>query len=115
MTDEQEQIDLTLNDYQKLALVTWQPWADEDANMGYLALGLNGEAGEVAEHVKKFMRHGKELDRAAMKKELGDTLWYASVMAYELGFTLEDVAADNIAKLRGRYPGGFVQRWGDEK
>ena len=113
MTDEQ--IDLTLNDYQALALVTWQPWADDSANYGYLALGLNGEAGEVAEHVKKKMRYGKDLDHDALKKELGDLLWYASVMAHELGYTLEDVAADNIAKLRGRYPGGFVQRWGDGK
>lgn len=102
---------LTMNEYQDFALRTWQRHSDESANLGYLTLGLNGEAGEVAEHVKKRLRHGKDLDRDALKKELGDMLWYLAVMAYELGFRLEDVAADNIVKLRARYPAGFVQRW----
>lgn len=106
---------MTLDEYQAFALRTWAPWADESANYGYLALGLNGEAGEVAEGVKKYKRHGKDLDREAMKKELGDMLWYLAVFAHELGFTLEDVAADNIAKLKARYPGGFVQRWSNGK
>ncbi len=110
MTDETV---LTMNDYQELALRTWQPWADESANYGYLALGLNGEAGEVAEEVKKNMRHGRDLDHVALKKELGDMLWYLTIFAHELGFTLEDVAAANIVKLNERYPGGFVQRWSD--
>jgi len=108
-----EQLDLTLDHYQDLALTTWKRTpGDQVDDLAYLALGLNGEAGEVAEHIKKRLRHGKEIDRDAIKHELGDLLWYAAVMAHELGFSLEDVAADNIAKLRARYPGGFVQRWG---
>lgn len=108
-----EKLDLTLDDYQALALTTWKRTpGDQVDDLAYLALGLNGEAGEVAEHIKKRLRHGKEIDRDAIKKELGDLLWYTAVMADELGFSLEDVAADNIAKLRARYPGGFVQRWG---
>lgn len=113
MPDKNEQLDLTLNDYQQLALTTWKRTpGDQVDDLAYLVLGLNGEAGEVAEHVKKRLRHGKELDRDAINKELGDLLWYLAVMAYELGLPLEDIAADNIAKLRARYPGGFVQRWG---
>lgn len=108
-----EQLALTLDDYQDLALTTWKRTpGDQVDDLAYLALGLNGEAGEVAEHIKKRLRHGKEIDRDELKKELGDLLWYAAVMADELGFSLEDVAADNIAKLRARYPAGFVQRWG---
>lgn len=108
MTDEL----MTLDEYQDFALATWKRTpGDEIDDLAYLALGLNGEAGEVAEHIKKRLRHGKELDRDALKKELGDMLWYTAVMAHELGFRLEDVAADNIVKLRARYPSGFVQRW----
>ena len=110
---EQEQINLTLDEYQQFALRTWTRRAEEDANFGYLALGINDEAGEVAKVVKRAFWHGKEVDREAMKEELGDTLWYIAVFAHELGYTLEEVGADNIAKLRARYPGGFVQRWGN--
>ncbi len=111
MTDETL---LTMNEYQDLAMRTWERTpGDPDSDLAYLTLGMVGETGEVAEHVKKRLRHGKELDLDAIKKELGDALWYISVMAYELGFRLEDVAADNIVKLKKRYPEGFVQRWND--
>ena len=67
----------------------------------------------MAEHVKKRLRHGKTLDRNELKKELGDALWYMAVLSYEIGYRLEDVAADNIVKLKARYPGGFVKRWSE--
>lgn len=102
---------MTLDEYQDFALRTWTRRAEEEANMGYLALGLCDEAGEVAKVVKRAFWHGKEIDREELKKELGDTLWYIAVFAHELGFTLEDVGAYNIVKLRNRYPAGFVQRW----
>lgn len=112
MTDEL----LTMNEYQDMALATWARTPnDPDSDLAYLTLGMVGETGEVAEHVKKHLRHGKPLDYDELKKELGDALWYISVMAYELGFRLEDVAADNIVKLNDRYPGGFVKRWSDGK
>ena len=105
---------MTMDDYQDMALQTWaRTPGDPDSDLAYLVLGLNGECGEVAEHVKKRLRHGKALDRNELKKELGDALWYLSVLSYELGFRLEDVAADNIVKLKARYPGGFVKRWSE--
>lgn len=112
MTDEL----LTMDEYQDMALATWaRTPGDPDSDLAYLTLGMVGETGEVAEHVKKHLRHGKPLDYAELNKELGDALWYLAVMAYELGFRLEDVAADNIVKLKARYPDGFVKRWSDGK
>jgi NTP pyrophosphatase (non-canonical NTP hydrolase) len=71
------------------------------------ALGLAGETGEVCEPLKKHLFHGRDLDRDALAKELGDVLFYVSALASTLGLSLDDVAAANIAKLRARYPDGF--------
>lgn len=71
------------------------------------ALGLCGEAGEVSEPIKKYLFHGKPLDRDALLRELGDVLWYAEAMAQTLGSTLGDVADVNISKLDARWPSGF--------
>lgn len=72
-----------------------------------LALGVSGEAGEVADEVKKVVYHGHELDHMKLAKELGDVLWYIAVMSEEIGFTLEEVATINLEKLKARYPNGF--------
>ena len=70
-------------------------------------LGIAGEAGEVADLLKKHLGHGHELDREKLKKELGDVLWYVTRIAQHFGMGLEDVARANVAKLRQRYPSGF--------
>jgi len=71
------------------------------------AIGLTGEAGEVAEAVKKHVFHGHELDRRKLVRELGDVVWYVNYLAFRcLGATLRDVLRENIAKLRLRYPEG---------
>jgi NTP pyrophosphatase (non-canonical NTP hydrolase) len=71
------------------------------------ALGLAGEAGEVADEIKKHLFHGKPLDREALLKECGDCAWYLAVLSHELGFSLPEVFASNIRKLRTRFPLGF--------
>jgi NTP pyrophosphatase (non-canonical NTP hydrolase) len=71
-------------------------------------LGLTGEAGEVADYLKKVRGHGHPLDPEKMKKELGDVLWYLAVLADSFGFTLNEVAQANVDKLRARYPNGFT-------
>lgn len=73
----------------------------------YDALGLAGEAGEVADYMKKVFGHGKKFDPDHVEKELGDILWYINRMTRRLGKSLIGVAQKNIAKLKARYPQGF--------
>lgn len=76
----------------------------------YLGLGMAAEAGEVANIVKKVIRDDWGVlsaeKRDQLLDELGDVLWYVAVMAYELGFSMDDIAAHNLAKLFGRYASG---------
>lgn len=73
-----------------------------------LALGVAGEAGEVADLVKKHIGHGHPLDREKLSKELGDVLWYVARMAATIGYDLAFIANQNIDKLTARYPDGFT-------
>lgn len=102
MTDE-----LSLNEYQRLALRTAGSHPTTEDALKCWALGIAGEGGEFADAVKKALYHGKGVDRELLAKELGDGLWYYSVAAHALGYTLEEVARMNVAKLRARYPDGF--------
>jgi NTP pyrophosphatase (non-canonical NTP hydrolase) len=76
-------------------------------NLEYPTLGLAGEAGEVANIVKKIQRdHGGIITddtRAKLKDELGDVLWYISACADELGLTLTEIAEYNVEKLAKRH------------
>ncbi len=100
---------MKLDEYQKLALQTAGHRESKEHVLTYSALGLTGESGEVAEMIKKAVYHGHPLDREALCKELGDVLWYLSVMAEGLGISLEEIAVKNIEKLRARYPEGFSE------
>lgn len=82
-----------------------------------LALGLAGEAGEVAEKIKKFYRDDLpyEESREAIKKELGDTLWYLGQVARNWGFALSEVAKGNLAKLEDRRARGVISGQGDNR
>ena len=73
-------------------------------------LGLTGEAGEVADHVKKHVGHGHGLDRDKVVKELGDVLWYVAALADLCSVSLSQVMLENARKLRVRYPNGFTQQ-----
>lgn len=69
--------------------------------------GLNGEAGECIDILKKHLFQGHDLDREHMAKELGDVAWYLAVSADAIGYDLETIFQMNIDKLRARYPDGF--------
>lgn len=71
------------------------------------ALGVAGEAGEVADIIKKHVGHAHPLNEDKLKDELGDVLWYVADLAKTLGITLSSVAEHNVAKLQKRYPEGF--------
>ncbi len=98
-----------INEYRKAIAFTLAPACLDTTNA---ALGLAGEAGEVAELVKKRRFQGRPYDRSKMLEELGDVLWYLDLMAQLHGFTLDYVAAANVEKLTARYPNGFVQGGG---
>jgi NTP pyrophosphatase (non-canonical NTP hydrolase) len=76
--------------------------ATQRLNLG--AMGLAGEGGEVVDHIKKHVFHGKEIDMDYLLLELGDTLWYYTLILRTLNLSLEDVIAANVKKLEARYP-----------
>lgn len=67
-------------------------------------MGLGGEAGEVCDEAKKVAFHGKDMDKDALIKELGDVLWYFALMLHTHGLTLDDIMEANVYKLCDRYP-----------
>ena len=77
------------------------------SNLEYPTLGLAGEAGEVANIVKKIQRDNDGIltdeVRGKLKDELGDVLWYISACADELGVTLQEIAEYNVNKLAKRH------------
>lgn len=98
--------------YQELALRTASPesTATSLTLLNSAALGLSGESGEIADHVKKVMFHGHPLDdamRDKIAKEIGDILWYCAMGAKGIGLGLGEIARMNVEKLKKRYPDGF--------
>lgn len=75
-----------------------------------MTLGLAGEAGEVADEIKKLVGHGKHVTRDAICKELGDVLWYLDRVAWFFDLDLSEVMETNVAKLNERYPNGFKRQ-----
>ncbi len=97
---------MNFEEYQSAALKTAHYPRRLD-NLEYPTLGLAGEAGEVANIVKKIQRdHGgvtTDEIREKLKDELGDVLWYISACADELDLTLNEIAEYNVDKLAKRH------------
>jgi NTP pyrophosphatase (non-canonical NTP hydrolase) len=107
-----------LSDYQRDSRAT-AVYPDAGSNLVYPTLGLAGEAGEVAEKVKKLIRDdggvlGDER-RAALQQELGDVLWYVAQVATECGLDLDAVAQGNLDKLRSRQARSVLGGSGDDR
>lgn len=98
---------MTINEYQKLAMVTLNPALDKKDVLINGVMGLCGESGEAIDIVKKWLAQGHELDKEKLAKELGDIAWYLAETAYALDLPLEDIFRGNIEKLAKRYPEGF--------
>lgn len=98
---------LSIHEYQTQMMRTYKP----NRLMNHI-LGLVGEAGEVAELIKKDQYHAKPYDRNTMKDELGDVLWYLTALANDHELSLAEIAERNIEKLQMRYPNGFVKGGG---
>lgn len=98
---------MQFSDYQSKTARTAGVFSSREIELATWALGVAGEAGEVAEHVKKFLGHGHAIDRDALAKEIGDVLWYCAALARALDLSLDAIAETNVAKLMARYPDGF--------
>ena len=109
---------MDFNTYQKNARLTAQ-YPNLGSNYIYPTLGLVGEAGEVAEKVKKVIRDKKGIfddeSKKGLKKELGDVLWYVSNICTEFNFSLDDIALQNLEKLKLRAAKGTISGSGDDR
>nr|AIW56775.1 nucleotide pyrophosphohydrolase domain protein [uncultured virus] len=104
---------LSFNDYQRKASRT--AIYSMAYQILYPALGLAGEAGEVANKVKKLLRDSTKLDRSAIADELGDVLWYISALCRDLNIDMGDVAKRNLEKLYDRMERGTLGGSGDKR
>jgi NTP pyrophosphatase (non-canonical NTP hydrolase) len=103
--------------YQQVALTT-AIYPREQAII-YPTLGLTGEAGEVANKVKKIIRDGTNKNDEGLVQdlsaEIGDCLWYIAVLADDIGVKLSDIASTNIEKLEKRKEKGTIHGSGDNR
>jgi NTP pyrophosphatase (non-canonical NTP hydrolase) len=110
---------INFKEYQTRAFTTAIYPGKGQGSFTYPALGLSGETGEICEKLKKAIRdEGGVISperRAAIKKELGDLLWYLAALSTELGLELQQVAEENLAKLAQRQRTGNIHGDGDNR
>ena len=108
---------MQIDDYQNTAKTT--AIYPQEHKILYPALGLAGEAGEVANKVKKIIRDGVQNMQPDWKQqlaaEIGDVLWYCAVLADDLNMSLSTLAAQNLEKLERRKEQGKIQGSGDKR
>ena len=97
---------MTGKEYQVKAMRTASSLSRENLLLNGV-MGLNGEAGECIDLMKKTMFQGHELDKEKLLDELGDILWYVGITCEGLGITMDEAMTHNIEKLMKRYPDGF--------
>lgn len=108
---------MTLDEYQKQALTTV---INHDKHVFFdRVFGLVGEAGELADKVKKWIRDDgadwQKLDKKIMADELGDVLWYVATLAESLGYSLDEVGQANVSKLQDRKARNVLSGKGDNR
>lgn len=102
---------MDLKDYQMFCKRTENNKVSTDMQMADYALGIAGEAGEVVDSIKKILFHGVNKDNKT-REEMGDLMWYLASFCNVKGWKLSDILDENIAKLKARYPDGFVEGGG---
>ena len=116
--EEKQLSDLKAAEYQSHACET--AIFPKHQAMEYLTLGLTGEAGEIANKVKKFIRDGASKDEYLAKRieigyEIGDVMWYCAVLADELDMNLGHIMEKNLEKLADRKKRGALSGSGDNR
>ena len=98
---------MNFQSYQRAASRTLQCEMTPEQLISNLVFGLCGEAGEVADMLKKVIFHKHPFDKEKLKKELGDCTWYLFMIAEFYDLDMAEIAQLNIDKLWKRYPNGF--------
>lgn len=98
---------MKINEYQELAMRTLNPNLDKKDVLINAVMGLCGESGEAIDLVKKHIGQGHGFDKEKFAKELGDIAWYLAEAAFAIDMDLESILANNIEKLKKRFPEGF--------
>jgi len=109
---------ITATEYQQKASET--AIFPKEKALEYITLGLTGEAGEIANKVKKLIRDGADEETLEQKKieigyELGDVLWYCAMLAREVDINLGHIMEKNIEKLHSRKERGTLGGSGDNR
>lgn len=116
--------ELTFDQYQNRTMATAQyPRSSDKDSVSYCVIGLVGEAGEIANKYKKFLRGDYndlpyrviEEKKGEIAHEIGDTLWYLARLADELGYSLSALARENLDMLQRRKDAGTVKGSGDNR
>jgi NTP pyrophosphatase (non-canonical NTP hydrolase) len=108
-------------DFKEYQIKAWETaiYPNKGKNFVYPALGLGGEAGEVLEKIKKVLRDEKntltEEKKLEILNEMGDVLWYLAALSTELNLNLEEIAKNNLYKLKSRKERNKLHGSGDKR
>ncbi len=100
---------MNLKEYQELCKQTAKKFKTPEDEIAAWGLGISGEAGDVAGCIKKTLFHDND-QRKGTRENLGDTLWYAAMIANFYGWNLEEILQENVEKLKQRFPNGFTEK-----
>ncbi len=106
---KEEKEKITLKEYQEFCKLTAKKFDVPEHEISSWGLGISGEAGDLAGCIKKTLYHGND-QRHGIKENVGDVMWYASMICNYFGWNLQDVLEENLTKLKARYPQGFTEK-----
>jgi NTP pyrophosphatase (non-canonical NTP hydrolase) len=99
---------MQINEYQEKVKRTMNFWGTPAEIVCNMCLGITGEAGEVVDYIKKIVFHGHKFSKDKLIEELGDVLWYFTMLTSICDIQIDEIMRKNIEKLRKRYPNGFT-------
>jgi len=100
---------MELDEYQKLAERTAKKdFQTKEEEIMCWGLGVSGEAGDIASCIKKVVFHENSSVKDGIKENIGDMMWYTAMICNYFGWKFSEVLAENIGKLKARYPEGFT-------
>jgi len=101
---------MDLKEYQKLCKLTARKGETTHEELCNWGLGVSGEAGDIASCIKKLVFHKNDAIKDGIKENIGDMMWYVSMICNSLGWDFEKILDENIKKLKERYSQGFSEK-----